>query len=127
MRPTRARAPGLHARLIVLPSYRGPGSTEMSESTKKPVGDRRAVADARGIRRDTTDAEHHEAQAGVMESGVWPRRTSPAITVTLFSSGLGVAASASGSALHDVLEKIEALKPAALRGAEPLLINGAGI
>jgi hypothetical protein len=99
----------------------------MSECTKKPVGDRRAVADARGIRRHTTDAEHPEVQAGVMESGVWPRGTSPGITVTLFSSDLGVAASASGSALHDVLEKIEALKQAALRGVEPLLINGAGI
>jgi hypothetical protein len=33
----------------------------MSESSKKPVSDRRAVADARGIRRNTTDAEHHEA------------------------------------------------------------------
>ena len=99
----------------------------MSGSTKKPVGDRRAVADARGIRRDATDAEHHDPQAGVIESGVWPRGTSPGITVTLFSSDLGVAASASGSALHDVLEKIEALKQTALRGVEPLLTNGAGI
>jgi hypothetical protein len=33
----------------------------MSESTKKPVSDRRAVANARSIRRNTTDAKHHEA------------------------------------------------------------------
>ena len=99
----------------------------MSESTKKPVGDRRAVADARGIRRNTTDAEHHEAQAGVIDSGVWSRATSPGMTVILGWSDLGVAASASGSALHDVLEKIEALKKTALRGVGPLLTNGAGI
>jgi hypothetical protein len=98
----------------------------MSGSTNKPVGDRRAVADARGIRRDTTDAEHHEAQAGVIESGVWPRATSPGITVHLCSSDVGVVLSASGSTLHDVLEKIEALKQTALRAVEPRLTNGAG-
>jgi hypothetical protein len=42
----------------------------MSESTKKPVGDRRAVADARGIRRNLPNAEHDEGQAGIVESGV---------------------------------------------------------
>jgi hypothetical protein len=91
------------------------------------VGDRRAVADARGIRRNTNDAEHHEAQAGIVGSGVWPRGTSPGISATRCSSDLGVAACASGSALHDVLEKIEALKQTALRGVQPLLTNGAGI
>ena len=98
----------------------------MSESTKRPVGDRRAVADARGIRRDATDAEHHDPQAGVIESGVWPRGTSPGITVHLCSSDLGVVVSASGSTLHDVLEKIEALKQTALHAVEPRLTNGAG-
>jgi hypothetical protein len=99
----------------------------MSDSTKKPVGDRRAVAHSRGIRRNTTHAEHHEAQAGVIESGVWRRGTSPGITVNLCSSELGVAASASGSDRHDVREKIEALKQNALRGVEPILTDGAGI
>jgi hypothetical protein len=97
----------------------------MSENTKKPVGDRRAVADARGICRNTTDAEHAECQAASMESGVWPRATAPGMTVNLCSSDLG--ARASGPALHDVLEKIETLKQTALRGVEPLLSNGAGI
>ena len=99
----------------------------MSESTEKPVGDRRAVADARGIRRNLTDAEHDEGQAGIVESGVWPGATSPGITVNLCSSDLGVAASASGSALHDVLEQIEALQQTARRGVAPLLTNGAAI
>jgi hypothetical protein len=81
----------------------------MSESTKKPMGDRRAVADARGIRRNTINAEHPEAQAGVTKSGIWPRATAPDSTVNLCSSDVSVAASASGSALHDVLEKIETL------------------
>jgi hypothetical protein len=99
----------------------------MSESTKKPVGDRRAVADARGLWRNLTDAEHDEGQASILASGVWPRGTSPGITVNLCSSDLGVGASASGSALHDFLERIEALKQTALRGVEPLLTNGAGI
>jgi hypothetical protein len=99
----------------------------MSESTKRPVGDRRAVADARGIRRNRTDAGHEEGRAGIIESGVWPRGTAPASTVNRCSSDLGVAASASGSAVHDVLGKIEALKQTALRGVEPLLTNGAGI
>jgi hypothetical protein len=74
----------------------------MSECTKKPVGDRRAVGDACGIRRNTTAAERTEVQAASMESGVWPRIT----TVNLCSSHQGARASASGSALHDVLEKI---------------------
>jgi hypothetical protein len=99
----------------------------MSENTTKPLGDRRAVADARGLRGNTTDAEHPEAQVGVMESGVWPRAIAPGSTVNLCSSDVSVATSASGSALHDVLEKIEALKQTALRGVEPLLTNGAGI
>jgi len=64
-----ARASGLRARLVVLLSYRGPRSTDVSESTKKPVGNRRAVADSRGVSRNTTDAEHHEAQAGIIEAG----------------------------------------------------------
>jgi hypothetical protein len=99
----------------------------MSENTEKPVGDRRAVADARGIRRNTTDAGRHEAQDEVIVSGVWYRATSLGITANLCSSDLGVAASASGSALHDGLEKFDALKQTALRGVEPLLTNGAGI
>ena len=49
------------------------------------------------------------------------------MTVILGWSDLGIADSASGSALHDVLEKIEALKKTALRGVGPLLTNGAGI
>jgi hypothetical protein len=53
----------------------------MSESTKKPVGDRRAVADARGIRRNLTDAGHDEGQAGIIESGDWLWATPPGITV----------------------------------------------
>ena len=48
------------------------------------------------------------------------------MTVNLCSSDLGVAASPTGSALHDVLEKIEALKQTALRAVEPRLTNGAG-
>jgi hypothetical protein len=60
------------------------------------VGDRRAIADARGIRRNTTGAGH-------------------------------VAARATGSALHDVLDKIETLKQTVLRGVEPPLTKGAGI
>jgi hypothetical protein len=91
------------------------------------VGDRRAVADAPGIWRNLTDAEHDEGQAAISESGLWPRRTSPGITVNLCSSDRGVEASASGSDLHDFLEKIEALKQTALRAVEPLLTNGAGI
>jgi hypothetical protein len=79
----------------------------MSESTKKPVGDRRAGAHSRGIWRNTADPEHHEAQTSIIESGVEARL--------------------SGSALHDVLEKIEALKQTALRGVEPILTDGAGI
>jgi hypothetical protein len=55
----------------------------MSESTKKPgVGDHRAVADSPGIRRNATDAEHEEGQAGIIESGVWPQGTSPASGMT---------------------------------------------
>jgi hypothetical protein len=42
----------------------------MSESTNKPVGDRRAVAHSRGIRGNTTNAEQHQAQAAIIESGV---------------------------------------------------------
>jgi hypothetical protein len=72
-------------------------------------------------------AEHHETQAGIIESGVWPRGTSPGITVNLCSSDLGVPASVSGSDQHAVLEKIEALKQTALRGLGPFLIDGAGI
>jgi hypothetical protein len=33
----------------------------MSESTQKPMSDHRAVADARGIPRNTTDDEHYAA------------------------------------------------------------------
>jgi hypothetical protein len=99
----------------------------MSESTKKPVGDRRAVADARGIQRNTTDAEHDEFQVGLIDSGDWLWATSRGITLNLCSSDLGVAASASGSALHDFLEQIEALNHTALRGVELLLTDGAGI
>jgi hypothetical protein len=99
----------------------------MSVSTKKPVGDRRAVADTRVIWRNLTDTEHEEGQAGILESGVWPRATAPSITVHRCSSDLSFAVSASGSALHDVLEQIEALKQTAVRGVEPLLTNGAGI
>jgi hypothetical protein len=103
----------------------------MSESTKKPGGDRRAVADARGIRRNLTDAEHDESQAGIIESSVWPRGTAPGITINLCSSDLGFEASAVGPALHDILEKIEerieALTQTVLGGVEPLLTNGAGI
>ena len=98
----------------------------MSESTK-PVGDRRASAASRGIWRNIIDAEHDEGQAGNIESGVWPRGTSPGITVNLCSSDLAVEASASGSDHHEVLEKIEALKQIALRCVEPLLADGAGI
>jgi len=75
----------------------------MSESTTKPVGDRR------------------------IGSGAWTRGTSPGITVNLCSSELGVEASASGSDQRDVLDKIEALKPTALCGVEPILTDGAGI
>ena len=99
----------------------------MSESTNKSVGGRRAVADARGIRRNRTDAEHYQGRAGVIESGVWPRATSPGIAVGLCSSDPGVEAGASESALHDFLEWIEALNQADLGGVEPLLTNGAGI
>ena len=98
----------------------------MSESTK-PVGDRRAVVPSRGNWRNIIDAGHREGQAGNIEPGVWPRGTSLGITVNLCSSDLGVAASASGSALHDGLEKFDALKQTALRGVEPLLTDGAGI
>jgi hypothetical protein len=99
----------------------------MSESTNKPVGGRRAVANVCGIRRNRTDAEQDEGRAGVIESGVWPRATPPGITVNLCSSDPGVSAGASGSALHDFLEWIEALNQAALRGVEPLRTSGAGI
>jgi hypothetical protein len=118
-------APTAPGRSVCAP--RRPKGIDMSESKKKPVGDRRAVAEARGNRRNTTDAEHHEAQAGVTESGVWQRGTTPGITVNLCSSELGVVASASGSALHDVLEMIEALKQTGLRRVKPFLTNGAGI
>jgi hypothetical protein len=99
----------------------------MSESTKKPVGDRRAAAHPRGLWHNITEAEHDEGQAGIIESGVWPRGTSPGITANLCSSDLGVAASASGSDHYDVLEKIEAFKQTVLRYVEPLLTDGAGI
>jgi hypothetical protein len=98
----------------------------MSESAKKPGGDRRAVADARGSRRNLPDAEHAEGQAGVIESAVWPRATAPGITGHLCWSDLGVVASASGSARHAVLAKIEALPQTALRSVAPLLTTGAG-
>jgi hypothetical protein len=99
----------------------------MSESPNKPVDDRRAVADARGIRGNLPGAEHDEGQAGTIESGVWPPGTSAGITVSPCSSDLGFEASAIGSALREVQEKIEALKQTALRCVEPLLTNGAGI
>ena len=98
----------------------------MSESTKKPVGDRRAVADARGLWRNLTDAEHDEGQASILASGVWPPGTSAGITVSPCSSDLGFEASAIGSALHELQEQIEALKQTALRAVEPRLTNGAG-
>jgi hypothetical protein len=84
----------------------------MSESTKKPVADRRAAAHSRGIWPSTTDAEHPKAQAGIIESGVWPRGTSPGSTVNVCSSDWGVAASARGSDQHDL---------------EPLRTDGADI
>jgi hypothetical protein len=99
----------------------------MSESTNKPVGGRRAVAGARGIRRNLTDAGLDQGQAGGIASGVWPPATSPGIAVNLCSSDPGVAAGASGSALHDFLEWMEALNQADLRGVGPLLTSGAGI
>jgi hypothetical protein len=99
----------------------------MSQSTNKPVGDRRAVADSRGIQHNATDAEHDEFQVGLIDSGDWLWATSRGIPVNLCSSAPGVEANASGSALHDVLEKIEALNRTALCGVEPLLTGGAGI
>jgi hypothetical protein len=99
----------------------------MCESAKNPYSSRRAVADSRGIRRNLTGAGHDEGQAGIIESGVWPRGTSPGLAVDLHASDLDVEASASGSDRHDVLEKIEALEQTALRGVEPILSDGAGI
>jgi hypothetical protein len=99
----------------------------MSERTKKPVGDRLAVAHSRGTWHHVTDAEHDGGQTGIVESAVRPRETSPGITINPGPSALGVEPGASGSYHHDVLVKLEAHKQAALWGAEALLIDGAGI
>jgi hypothetical protein len=93
----------------------------MSESTKKPVADRRAVGYAPGIRRNITDPEHPAALRrafGHGEHRLVLRSTFARQTWASVPARAGRLCSTSW---------IEAIKQTTLRGVEPLLTNSAGI